>query len=117
MASSSLMLLFCCCDIVYFLCQVQLTECQVTLVTRNVTDSFRVGEEGCKRNESICTSVQASCQEDGLCVCKEEFPHFSNPTIIKKNTGGNSFELVYGDSYGCMKSDLFIASPAISLGE
>ena len=116
MASSSLMLLLCCCGIVYFLCQVQLTEYQVTLVTRNVADSFRVGE-GCKRNKSICTSVQASCQEDGLCLCKEEYPHFRNPAIIKKSTGGHSFQIVYGHSYGCVGEELLKTVSASSLGK
>ena len=99
------LLISCCCGGVFFLCRVQLSECRVSLLTRNVTDSFRVGEEGCKGDQSICTSVQASCQENGLCLCKEEYPHFRNPTIIK-SAKGNNYPFGYGDTYGCVGKEL-----------
>ena len=47
-------------------------------VTRDVIDIFRIGEEGCLINKSVCTTT-ASWQNDGSCLCNEGTPHFRNP--------------------------------------
>ena len=80
--------------------KVVMTGCEVVLVNRNITDSFRVGEDGCKNNasDSVCTSL-ATCQSDGSCLCSGSKPNFRNPNII---VGGG---LEYGDSYGCVSSE------------
>jgi hypothetical protein len=65
-----------------------------------ITDSFRVGEDGCTNNASVWT-ISATCQFDGSsCLCSGSKPNFRNPNII---VGGNV--LKYGDSYGCVSSD------------
>ena len=49
---------------------------EVTLVNRNATDSFRVGENSCKLNTSHCPN-SATCQSDsGLCLCNNSQPNF-----------------------------------------
>ena len=35
-----------CCAVICFLCQVALSDCEVSWVTRNVTDSFRIDQDG-----------------------------------------------------------------------
>ena len=56
---------------------------EVVLVERNVTDSFRVGKDGCRSDTNVCTS-SATCQLDtGMCLCKEDSPHFLN--YVKEN--------------------------------
>ena len=59
--------------------KVVLVRCEVTLVNRNVTDSFRVGENDCRRDAdcSLSTTSSATCQSDsGLCLCKDGQPNF-----------------------------------------
>ena len=52
---------------------------EVVLVERNVTDSFRVGNDGCRNNASVCTSFAATCRPDtGLCFCNKNSPNFVN---------------------------------------
>ena len=52
-----------------------ITAGEVTLVHRNVTDSFRAGEDGCTKN--IDCPDHATCQSDsGLCLCSESVPNF-----------------------------------------
>lgn len=91
------------CAVTYYLChffsQVALSTCEVTLVTRNYTDSFRIGKDDCERNEIVCTTAGATCQDDGLCLCDLKNPHFRNPKVIIANS---SFR--YGNSYGCLTS-------------
>ena len=61
--------------VVCLLFKVVLVRCQVTLVNRNVTDSFRVGENGCRINADC--SPTATCQSDsGLCLCSDGQPNF-----------------------------------------
>ena len=49
---------------------------EVVLVERNITDSFRIGKDGCRSDTSVCPS-SATCQPDtGLCLCKKDSPHF-----------------------------------------
>ena len=61
--------------VVCLLLKVVLVRCQVTVVIRNVTDSFRVGENGCPRNADC--SLTATCQSDsGLCLCNDGQPNF-----------------------------------------
>ncbi|CAB4004024.1 Hypothetical predicted protein, partial [Paramuricea clavata] len=81
-------------------CKVVMTGCEVVLVNRDDVDSFRVGEDGCTNNASVCTS-SATCQSDGLCLCSDSEPNFRNPKIIVGGGGG----LKYGDSYGCVSSN------------
>ena len=77
-----------------------MTSCEVVLVNRNVTDSFRVGKDGCTNDPSLCTNISATCQSDGLCLCNKDSSNFRNPVIEIDN--GN---LVYGETYGCMGND------------
>ena len=50
---------------------------EVTLVNRNVTDSLRVGKNGCKRNSHCPNS--ATCQSvSGLCLCIDNQRNFLN---------------------------------------
>ena len=80
--------------------KVVMTGGEVVLVNRNVTDSFRVGKDGCTNDTSVCTS-SATCQSDGLCLCnKDSFCNFRNPVFEIDN--GN---LVYGETYGCVRHD------------
>ena len=56
-----------------------MTGCEVVWVNRNVTDSFRVGKDGCTNDTSVCPS-SSTCQTDsGLCLCSDIEPSFSNP--------------------------------------
>jgi hypothetical protein len=81
--------------------KVVMTGCEVVLVNRNITDSFRVGEDGCTNNVSVCTS-SATCQSDGSCLCSgSSKPNFGNPNVIIVDGG-----LKYDDSYGCVSSEL-----------
>ena len=80
--------------------KVVLIRCQVTLVNRNVTDNFRVGKNGCTKDED-CTN-SAICQPDsGLCLCKSAKPNFRNPVMEN------------GTAYGCLQND----SIRIGVGE
>lgn len=96
-----------CCGVIYFLCQVTLSDCEVTWVTRNVTDSFRIDQDGCLKDENVCTTT-ASCQNDGSCLCNKDKPHFRNPTIIL--SGGS---LSFGNSYGCITSEYVVLSNSL----
>ena len=80
--------------------KVVMIGCEVVWVNRNVTDSFRVGQDGCTNDTSVCTNVFATCQDDGSCLCSSKSPSFRNPVI--EVTGG---KLMYGSSYGCIKND------------
>ena len=65
--------------IVCLLFKVVSVRCEVTSVNRNVTDSFRVGENGCRidANCSLSTTYTATCQSDsGLCLCMDGQPNF-----------------------------------------
>jgi hypothetical protein len=60
----------------YFLWyKVVMTGCEVVLVNRNVTDSFRVGKDGCTSDTSVCKS-NATCQPDGSCLCNSKRPSY-----------------------------------------
>ena len=74
-------------------------RCEVVWVNRNVTDSFRVGKDGCTNDKSVCTNVSATCQPDGLCLCSEGLPNFRNPTIEASHG-----RYLYGSTYGCMRN-------------
>ena len=72
-------------------CKVVLTGCEVVLVNRNVTDSFRVGQDGCTNDVRVCTDFGTACrQSDGLCLCPVVQPDFRRPTRTK--------------AYGCLSS-------------
>ena len=71
--------------------KVVLTGCEVVLVHRNVTDSFRVGKDGCTNDSSVCPT-SSTCQADsGLCLCGN-LPNFLNPDVGNVN------------GYKCVKS-------------
>ena len=73
-------------------CKVFMIGCEVVWVNRNVTDSFRVGKDGCTKNTSVCPS-SSTCQTDsGLCLCLNGEPTFTNPS---GKTGD-------GQGYGCL---------------
>lgn len=64
---------------------------EVVWVQRHIRDRFRVGEDGCKKDTSVCTS-SASCQTgSGLCLCNEDSLNFVSHDV----------ESSYG--YGCVK--------------
>ncbi|CAB4028803.1 Hypothetical predicted protein, partial [Paramuricea clavata] len=68
-----------------------MTGCEVVWVNRNVIDSFRVGEDGCTNDGTVCTDFGATCrQSDGLCICTGNEPNFRKPT---------------SKDYGCLSSD------------
>jgi hypothetical protein len=72
--------------------KVVITGCDVVLVNRNVTDSFRVGQDGCTNDARVCTDFGTACrQSDGLCLCPAGQPNFRRPTRTK--------------AYGCMSSE------------
>ena len=73
-----------------------MTSCEVVLINRNVTDSFRVGEFGCKSDPNICTTRNATCLADGSCLCNEDSPNFRNP-VIEESDG-------FGETYGCTEN-------------
>lgn len=80
-----------------FLCRnVVMTSFEVIWVSRNATDSFRVGEDGCTNNVSVCAK-SATCQTDGSCLCYPSTPNFRNPRAVFNNK-----TLYEGDSYGCI---------------
>ena len=59
--------------------------CEVVSVLRNVTDSFRVGEDGCTNDINVCSS-SSTCQNDsGLCLCNNETPNFQYPFVESSN--------------------------------
>ena len=82
--------------VVYLSFEVVMIGCEVVWVKRNVRDNFRVGQDGCSNDTSVCPSY-AECQPDGLCLCDVNNPNFRNPVI--KLIGG---KLEDGDSYGCV---------------
>jgi hypothetical protein len=64
--------------VIYLSCKVVMTGCEVVLVNRNITDSFRVGEDGCTNDATVCTDFGATCQLDGLCLCNVNGLIFEN---------------------------------------
>ena len=75
-------------------CKIFMTGCEVAWVNRNVTDSFRVGKDGCTNNTSVCPS-SSTCQADsGLCLCLDIEPSFRNPT---RKPGNDT-------TYGCLSN-------------
>ena len=93
-----------CCGVIYFICQLSLSDCEVTWVTRNYTDSFRIGQDRRLNDTNVCTTT-ASCQNDGSCLCNKDKPHFRNPIIIV--SGGS---LSFGNSYGCITRQYVVFS-------
>ena len=64
-----------------------MTGCEVVWVNRNVTDSFRVGKDGCTNDTRVCPS-SSTCQTDsGLCLCHDNTPSFRNPTDKNQTYG------------------------------
>lgn len=84
--------------VIFLSYKVVTTGCQVIWVNHNVTDSFRVGKDGCMNNQSLCTS-SARCHSDGLCLCKTETPNYRNPVHHKK-----SHVSLHNDTYGCISN-------------
>ncbi|CAB4044499.1 Hypothetical predicted protein [Paramuricea clavata] len=89
-------------------CKVIMTGCEVVLVNRNVTDSFRVGNDGCTNDATVCTS-SATCQSDGSCLCSDSKPNFRNPVIIADGA------IKYGDSYGCVSSEFMRSGVGVNV--
>jgi hypothetical protein len=89
--------------VVCLCCEVVMTDGEVVWVNRNVTDSFRVGKDGCTSDENVCTSVSATCQPDGSCLCKTGSPTFRNP-VIERSSG----TLIYGSTYGCIDNRFIV---------
>ncbi|CAB3995087.1 Hypothetical predicted protein [Paramuricea clavata] len=80
-------------------CKVVVTGCEVVWINRNVTDSFRVGKNGCTNDTSVCKS-NATCQSNGSCLCNPKRPTYRNPIIV------NGSKIVHGDSYGCIDNEI-----------
>ena len=75
-------------------CKVVLIDCEVVLVNRNVSDSFRVGKDGCTNDTSVCPSSSTCHTDSGLCLCVGTKPSFRNPTEVSD-----------GDKvYGCLSN-------------
>ena len=75
-------------------CKVFMTGCEVVWVNRNVTDSFRVGKDGCTNDTSVCLS-SSTCQTDsGLCLCRDSEPNFRNPNKVTTES----------QVYGCLRN-------------
>ena len=87
--------------VVCLCCEVVMIGCEVVCVNRNVTDSFRVGEDGCTNNTNVCANVSATCQPDGSCLCNSTNSTYHNPVIEFKNS-----DFVNGDSYICINNTL-----------
>ena len=85
---------------ILLLYNVIMSSCQELVVNRNVTDTFRVGDVGCKNDSSICTTRAAICQTDGSCFCNEDSPNFRNPVIERFDK--------YGETFGCVKSEYIL---------
>lgn len=79
-----------------FFAKAKATTRQVAVVDRNVRDSFRLGNDGCANNVSVCSS-SATCLADGLCLCNADTPNFQSPIIQYKSTKNDQ-----DDSYGCV---------------
>jgi hypothetical protein len=73
---------------------------EVVLVNRNVTDSFRVGQDGCTNDKFVCPDF-STCQSDGFCLCNFTRPNYRNPVI--EMIDGHVF---LGDWYGCIDNDV-----------
>ena len=74
-----------------------MTGCKVVWVNRNVTDSFRVGKDGCTNDDNVCPS-SSTCQTDsGLCFCRDSEPSFSNPNGFAGCFSNNNTRLVAGE--------------------
>ena len=65
--------------------KVVLNSCEVVLVHRNVTDSFRVGKDGCRSDSKVCPSLSTCLPDSGLCLCGSLL-NFLNPDV--KNVNG-----------------------------
>lgn len=81
--------------------EVLMTRCEVVWVNRSITDSFRVGKDGCTNNASVCNLTHAVCQADGSCLCNSTKPNFRNPSLKLLK---NSSKVVSTDTYGCTDS-------------
>ena len=62
--------------------KVVLSDSQVLSVNRHLIDSFRVGEDGCTNDASVCTSSAICNRETRFCECSSIKPNFRNPAII-----------------------------------
>jgi hypothetical protein len=49
-------------------CKVVMTGCEVVLVNRNIIDSFRVGEDGC-RKVTLFVRISVQVVNQMICVC------------------------------------------------
>jgi hypothetical protein len=80
--------------VMYFSYEVVMIGCEVVWVNRNVTDSFRVGEDGCTSDSSVCPE-SSTCQRDsGLCLCGHK-PTLLNSECLRnrdilRGAGGES---------------------------
>ena len=85
---------------ILLLYNVIMSSCQELVVNRNVTDTFRVGNVGCKNDSSICTTRSATCQTNGWCLCNKDSPNFRNRIIEGYDK--------YGETYGCVRSEYIL---------
>ena len=84
----------------YLVSKVVLSDSQVFSVNRNLIDSFRVGQDGCKSDASVCTNSATCDRVTGFCWCSNSKPNFRNPAIILVDSSLN-----FSDSYGCVSEE------------
>ena len=67
--------------VMYFSHEIVTIGGKVVLVNRNVTDSFRVGEDGCTSGSSVCPK-SSTCQRDsGLCLCGHKLTFLNSECV------------------------------------
>ena len=80
--------------VMYFSCEIVTIGAEVVLVNRNVTDSFRVGEDGCTNDSSVCPKSSTCQPGSGLCLCGHKLNFRNSECVddekILHGTGGES---------------------------
>ena len=82
----------------FWLAGMVLSSSEVVLVNRNQIDSFRVGKDGCKNDNNICSTSAICRMSDGFCQCKSNTPTYRKFIL---NTNG-----LKGLVYGCVSNSL-----------
>ena len=84
----------------FLVIKVVLSDSQVLSVNRHLIDSFRVGDDGCTNDASVCTSSAICNRETGFCECSSIKPNFRNPAIISVDGS-----LKFSNLYGCVNNE------------
>ena len=75
-----------------------LSSSEVILVSRNQTDSFLVGKDGCKNDANVCPTSAFCRMSDGFCQCQTNTPTYR--TLLSTTNG------MRGMVYGCVNDSL-----------